>query len=103
LKIYTNLLPKAPKYLTKNTVNARFNRHLDVGTLSALGTGVQIARMPNWQIPDIGITSMFASVSIKNLSEAVKDFIALKPIRKRALSIKNCNKKTSAIALNNKA
>jgi hypothetical protein len=92
LKITTKFLQKTPKYLYKNTVNARYNRHLDAGTVCVLGTGVQIARMPSWQIQDLGITSIFASVAIKNFGEAVKDFIALKPIRKRAFAIKHCNK-----------
>lgn len=77
------------RYFAKNTVKARYERNLDATVASSIALGIQILRLPDWQIHDIGITAGFGTLAIKNFTEAIKNKIALNPIKKRAIEIKN--------------
>jgi hypothetical protein len=81
------------KIHVKNTISANYNRcrtYADVGSLITIG---QFARLSSWGIHDVGITSMFGTLAIKNISESLKLFKALKPIKARAKIIKELSKK----------
>lgn len=79
------------RYCRKNTVNARYNKNLDMATFSGIGTCIQMFRFSSWGIHDIGISSMLATLTLKCFSDAMRDKKLLLPIKKRAKSIKNAN------------
>lgn len=80
------------KYCRKSTVNAKYNRNLDIATVGGVGTAVQLFRLPCWEIHDIGITAFLGTIAIKGYTEAFKNRIELSPIIKRAKSIKKASK-----------
>ncbi|MBQ8460629.1 hypothetical protein IJ541_11100 [bacterium] len=88
LKIGPKIQKSIYRYEMKNTISGRYERYINRAYLFGIGTGVQMARFSNWGFQDIGITSILATLSLKNFKEAFKMQRALKPIKQRALSIK---------------
>lgn len=80
------------KYCRKSTVNAKYNRNLDIATVSGVGTAIQFLRLPSWGIHDIGITAFLGTIALKESAEAFKNRIELSSIIKRAKSIKKASK-----------
>ncbi len=87
-----NFQKKANRYLSKNTTRAKYNRSMDLMTISGIATGVQLFRMPVWDICDMGITSGLAVTTYGALGNALRHLIHLQPIRKRAIKIKKLAK-----------
>lgn len=79
------------RYCLKNTVTAKYNRNLDIATVSGIGTAVQFLRMPGWGIYDIGITAFLGTITLNGYIEALKNRIKLSPIIKRAQNIKKAS------------
>ena len=77
------------RYFKKNTIHGNYERNKDLALTCGLAFGVQLLRMPFWQIPDIGITAGFGALAIKKFTDALKNRKDLTPIKKRALNIKN--------------
>ena len=92
LKISQNFQHQVSRYLNKNTVSARYNKNMDAATVSGILTGAQVLRLGNWEPHDIGITAMFSAITIRSISNAFKEFVALRPIKKRAIQIKKIRK-----------
>ena len=93
MKIGTKIQNRIIRYETKNTVSAQYNRYLNRAKVSSLLTGIEVFRLPFWGIEDIGITSMLAVFSMKNIKEAWNMSNLLKPIKQRALAIKRAKTK----------
>ena len=79
------------RYFKKNTVKGKYNRHLDTAMASSIAFGIQILRIPFWQIPDVGITAGLGTLAIKCFTDALKIKKDLTPIKKRAMRIKDKN------------
>lgn len=92
LKIGPKFQHQVSRYLNKNTVSARYNKNMDAATVSGILTGVQVLRLGNWEPHDIGITAMLGTITMKSIRNAFKEFVALQPIKKRAIQIKNIRK-----------
>ena len=79
------------RYCLKNTINARYNRNMDMAMFSGAGLGVQFFRLPAWEIHDLGITSALATLALRGICEALKNRILLSPVIKRAKNIKKAS------------
>lgn len=81
------------RYSLKTTVNGKYKRCADITKISAIGLGVQILRLPSWEIPDVSITALFGAYFIKGIKELFSQRKNLELIKKRALAIKNTSQK----------
>ena len=79
------------RYLKKNTINGKYERNIDTAIASCVAFGVQILRIPFWQIPDVGIPAGLGTLAIKCFTDALKIKKDLTPIKKRAMRIKDKN------------
>ena len=87
------VIPKGLKrYCLKNTVNARYERNMDLAMFSGLGLGAQVFRFPNWGTHDISITALLGATFLHGIAEALERKIDLIPIKKRAKAIKKASK-----------
>ncbi len=80
------------RYCKKNTINARYNRNMDLAAICSIGVWTQIFRFPDWEMHDVPITAMTLAVGLKGAYEGIKSRIELSPIIKRAKSIKKTSK-----------
>lgn len=92
MRINSVISKHASRYIRKNTINAKYSKNKDLALVSGLALGVQLMRLPSWQVSDIGITTACATLAIKGFCEAIKNKFALKPIKKRAMDIKKRDK-----------
>lgn len=87
------IVPKTVRrYCSKNTVNARYERNMDLAVLSGLGLTAQVFRLPSWNMPDVGITAFLGTSLFHGLIQAMKHKKDLAPIVKRAKVIKMATK-----------
>ena len=91
MKISKITNPNLNRYFKKNTLGGKYERNIDTSIVSGIAFGVQLFRLPSWQIPDIGITAGLGTLAIKSFIEAMKNKKDLIQIKKRALNIKNKN------------
>lgn len=92
LKIYPKICQNVQRYCCKNTINARYNRNMDLSALMSIGLCTQLLRIPDWQIHDAPLTALIACTGVKGLFESLRNRILLMPIRKRAKAIKKASK-----------
>ena len=92
LKINQAIQKSTKRYFLKNTVNAKCDRSANVSTISALGLAIQTTRLQDWQISDIGITSILTTTFLKSLLDWFKNEKDLILIKKRAKAIKKSSK-----------
>ena len=92
MKIGQNIQQQVSRYLNKNTVRARYNKNMDAATVCGVLTGAQVLRIGSWGANDVAITAMCGSLTLGSIGNAFKEFVALQPIRKRAIRIKNISK-----------
>ena len=96
------ILPKfgrsVSRYINKNTVNGRYNRHMDAACLSGIAAvthGITTATIPgltHCEPANLAINLGLWGVYVKNFGEAIIDRIKLRPIIKRAKAIKKATK-----------
>ena len=98
MKILPNLQKNASRYLQKNTVKGRYERHMDGATASGIAAithGISTGTIPflthcepiNLTI-NLGLWGIYA----RNFGAAMIDLIQLRPIKKRAIQIKKAAK-----------
>ncbi len=101
MKILSKLTQNVSRYMNKNTVRARYNRHMDAAVASgvaAVGHGITTATIPGLvPLSQIHPVNLFVNVGLwglyfKNLGLAIANRIEMRPIRKRALAIKKAVK-----------
>ena len=88
LKVNNLITKPIKRYYCKNTINAKYNKHVDRAFFSGVATGIQLLRLPSWQIEDIGITAAFITIFSKNFLESLTNLKQLNEIKKRAINIK---------------
>lgn len=91
IKISPGIETKVRRYLTKNTVRAKYNRNMDMGFWTGIAASAETLRLPHWDIHDIGIASMLWTLSLANIGKGFKHLLELQPIRKRAIKIKKAS------------
>lgn len=94
---FHNIHKNVNRYLYKNTTRAKYNRSMDFATFSGIATGIQVFRIPTWDIHDVGITAGLATTTYAAIGNALRHLINLQPIRKRAIQIKKAAKLNSNI------
>lgn len=91
-----NIGKQYTRYLLKNTVSGKYQRHLNRAQLNSILTGLDIIKTQySFNIEDVGLTSFFATFALRNIKLALQDLKNLKPIKKRALNIKKIRRKNS--------
>lgn len=88
MKIYSKIENRILRYSNKNTLSAKLKRYRTGANLSLLATTIQTARLPYWQIADVGITSFLGTLTIRNFKETFKLMREIGPLKQRAASIK---------------
>lgn len=91
------ILTNVCRYCKKNTVNAKYNRNMDLAAIGSIGLMTQIVRFPVWELHDVPIAVMSLAVYLKGLYEGVKNRFELSPIKKRAKSIKKASKNNKKV------
>lgn len=92
IKINPKTCMQPKPYRLKTTKNAVYNRNLDLMTVSGAGFGVQLCRIPSWEIFDVSIAAILGAFTIKGMVELIKSRKELQPIIARAKSIKQISK-----------
>jgi len=87
IKIGPKVLRNIERYSRKNTVFGQYKRYKFGAKISAVMTGIEVARFSSWGIPDIGLTSLFCSAMMHNGHKAIELYKKLGPIKQRAKSI----------------
>lgn len=80
------------RYIRKDTINAKYNRNMDMAAAAGVGVLVQIFRLPTWEPQDIAISAFIMAGGVKGIFESAKSRIQLFPIIKRAKQIKKASK-----------
>ncbi|MCM1265353.1 MAG: hypothetical protein NC200_04055 [Candidatus Gastranaerophilales bacterium] len=90
----------ADRYLNKNTVRAKYNRHMDTALVSGLVTVFEGIKLPTIEPHEFGILGFAAATYLRSTALAMKEFIQLQPIRNRAIKIKKAAKAAQKNSIN---
>lgn len=98
MKISPKISRSVSRYINKNTVNGRYNRHMDTAMVSGIAAvthGITTATIPgitHCEPVNLLVNLSLWGVYAKNFGEAIIDRIKLRPIIKRAKAIKKVSK-----------
>lgn len=92
VKVLPKLYTSASRYLTKNTVRSRYNRHMDGAMWSGTAAIIHALNMKMWVPHDVVINCGLWGTYMANTAAAIKNRIEMQPIIKRAKLIKKAAK-----------